>query len=52
LWAITDETFFALSSVVERRGMTVLTAGNGREGMATLGSTLDLAIVLMDIMKP
>ena len=27
---------FALSSVLERRGMTVLTAGTGREAIATL----------------
>ncbi len=43
---------FALSSVLERRGMTVLTAGTGREAIATLESTADLAIVLMDIMMP
>ncbi len=43
---------FALSSVLERRGMTVLTAGTGREAIQTLESTPDLAIVLMDIMMP
>jgi len=43
---------FALSSVLERRGMMVLTAGTGREAIATLESTPDLAIVLMDIMMP
>jgi len=43
---------FALSSVLERRGMTVLTAGTGREAIATVESTSDLAIVLMDIMMP
>jgi CheY-like chemotaxis protein/signal transduction histidine kinase/HAMP domain-containing protein len=43
---------FALSSVLERRGMTVLTAGTGREAIATLDSTPDVAIVLMDIMMP
>jgi CheY-like chemotaxis protein len=43
---------FALSSVLERRGMTVLTAGTGREAIATVESTDDLAIVLMDIMMP
>jgi CheY-like chemotaxis protein/signal transduction histidine kinase len=43
---------FALSSVLERRGMTVLTAGTGREAIATLEATSDLAIVLMDIMMP
>jgi HAMP domain-containing protein/CheY-like chemotaxis protein/signal transduction histidine kinase len=43
---------FALSSVLERRGMTVLTAGTGREAIETLSSTSDVAIVLMDIMMP
>jgi CheY-like chemotaxis protein len=43
---------FALSSVLERRGMTVLTAGTGREAIATLESTPSVAIVLMDIMMP
>jgi CheY-like chemotaxis protein/signal transduction histidine kinase/HAMP domain-containing protein len=43
---------FALSSVLERRGMIVLTAGTGREAIAMLDSTPDLAIVLMDIMMP
>jgi len=43
---------FALSSVLERRGMTVLTAGTGREAIAILDSTPSVAIVLMDIMMP
>jgi CheY-like chemotaxis protein len=43
---------FALSSVLERRGMTVLTAGTGREAISTLESMPDVAIVLMDIMMP
>jgi HAMP domain-containing protein/CheY-like chemotaxis protein/signal transduction histidine kinase len=43
---------FALSSVLERRGMMVLTAGTGREAIKTLESTKDVAIVLMDIMMP
>jgi CheY-like chemotaxis protein len=43
---------FALSSVLERRGMTVLTAGTGREAIAMLDSTPDVALVLMDIMMP
>ena len=42
---------FALSSVLERRGMTVLTAGTGREAIELLEST-DVAIVLMDVMMP
>ncbi|MGH9760394.1 MAG: response regulator, partial [Blastocatellia bacterium] len=43
---------FALSSVLERRGMAVLTAGTGREAIATLEKTPDVAIVLIDIMMP
>jgi CheY-like chemotaxis protein len=43
---------FALSSVLERRGMTVLSAGTGREAIETIEHTTDLAIVLMDIMMP
>ena len=43
---------FALSSVLERRGMTVLTAGTGREAVTMLDATPDVAIVLMDIMMP
>jgi CheY-like chemotaxis protein len=43
---------FALSSVLERRGMTVLTAGTGRQAISMLESTPDVAIVLMDIMMP
>jgi HAMP domain-containing protein/CheY-like chemotaxis protein/signal transduction histidine kinase len=43
---------FALSSVLERRGMDVITAGTGREAIVKLETTPDLAIVLMDIMMP
>jgi CheY-like chemotaxis protein len=43
---------FALSSVLERRGMTVLTASTGREAIALLESIPEVAIVLMDIMMP
>jgi CheY-like chemotaxis protein/signal transduction histidine kinase len=43
---------FALSSVLERRGMSVLSAGTGNEAISILESTQDLAIVLMDIMMP
>jgi HAMP domain-containing protein/CheY-like chemotaxis protein/signal transduction histidine kinase len=43
---------FALSSVLERRGMQVLTATTGKEGIALLEGTPDIAIVLMDIMMP
>ena len=43
---------FALSSVLERHGMDVVTAGNGQEavGKVTDGEHIDL--VLMDIMMP
>jgi CheY-like chemotaxis protein len=43
---------FALSSVLERRGMKVLTASTGSEAVGLLESTPGLAIVLMDIMMP
>jgi HAMP domain-containing protein/signal transduction histidine kinase/DNA-binding response OmpR family regulator len=43
---------FALSSVLERRGMNVLTATTGSEAIAKLESNPDVAIVLMDIMMP
>jgi HAMP domain-containing protein/CheY-like chemotaxis protein/signal transduction histidine kinase len=43
---------FALSSVLERRGMEVLTAGTGHEAIATIDGSDDVAIVLMDIMMP
>ncbi len=43
---------FALSSVLERRGMEVLTATTGSEAIAILESTPGVAIVLMDIMMP
>jgi CheY-like chemotaxis protein len=43
---------FALSSVLERRGMIVLSASTGREAIALLETTSDMAIVLMDIMMP
>ena len=43
---------FALSSVLERRGMRVLTATTGSEAVALVGSHPEIAIVLMDIMMP
>jgi len=43
---------FALSSVLERRGMKVLTATTGNEAITLLEQTPSLAIVLMDIMMP
>jgi CheY-like chemotaxis protein/signal transduction histidine kinase len=43
---------FALSSVLERRGMKVLTATTGEEAIGLVESTPELALVLMDIMMP
>jgi CheY-like chemotaxis protein len=43
---------FALSSVLERRGMNVLTATTGKEAIELIEATTGLAIVLMDIMMP
>ena len=43
---------FALSSVLERRGMHVLTATTGGDAIAQLESEPSVAIVLMDIMMP
>ena len=43
---------FALSSVLERRGMRVLTATTGKEAIKLIESDPHIAIVLMDIMMP
>jgi CheY-like chemotaxis protein len=43
---------FALSSVLERRGMKVVTASTGSEATQMLETTPDVSIVLMDIMMP
>ena len=43
---------FALSSVLERRGMRVLTATTGNEAIKLIESHAGIAIVLMDIMMP
>ncbi|KQX50185.1 MULTISPECIES: HAMP domain-containing protein [unclassified Ensifer] len=43
---------FALSSVLERRGMRVLTATTGSEAIEVLQNEPGVAIVLMDIMMP
>jgi CheY-like chemotaxis protein len=43
---------FALTSVFERRGMEVVFAENGREGIEALKSHPDVSLVLMDIMMP
>jgi signal transduction histidine kinase/ActR/RegA family two-component response regulator len=43
---------FALTSVLERRGMSVVYAENGREGIAALEQNADVDLVLMDVMMP
>ena len=43
---------FALSSVLERHGMRVLTATTGREAIELIESNPEIALVLMDIMMP
>jgi CheY-like chemotaxis protein len=43
---------FALSSVLERRGMRVLTATTGSEAIDVINTDPAVAIVLMDIMMP
>jgi CheY-like chemotaxis protein len=43
---------FALSSVLERHGMKVLTASTGSEAVALLEGTDGVSIVLMDVMMP
>ncbi len=43
---------FALTSVLERHGMSVTFAENGREGLAALKEQPDVDIVLMDVMMP
>jgi CheY-like chemotaxis protein len=43
---------FALSSVLERRGMQVVSATNGMDAVELLESSNDLALVLMDVMMP
>jgi CheY-like chemotaxis protein len=47
-----SRNIFALSSVLERRGMNVKTATTGNEAIDLVQKTDDLAIVLMDIMMP
>jgi CheY-like chemotaxis protein len=43
---------FALTSALERHGMTVVYAENGREGIETLEQNPDVDLILMDIMMP
>jgi HAMP domain-containing protein/CheY-like chemotaxis protein/signal transduction histidine kinase len=47
-----SRNIFALSSVLERRGMHVLTATTGSEAIELIEQRPELAIVLMDIMMP
>jgi CheY-like chemotaxis protein len=51
---VDDDTrnIFALSSVLERRGMRVLTATTGNEAVRLIDSDPSIAIALMDIMMP
>ena len=43
---------FALSNVLEEKGMKVLIGKNGREGVDLLNENKDVDLVLMDIMMP
>ncbi|OLE26995.1 MAG: hybrid sensor histidine kinase/response regulator [Catenulispora sp. 13_1_20CM_3_70_7] len=43
---------FALTSALELQGLTVIYAGNGREGIELLKQNEDVALVLVDIMMP
>jgi HAMP domain-containing protein/signal transduction histidine kinase/CheY-like chemotaxis protein len=43
---------FALTSVLESRGMEVVFAENGREGVEVLAANDDVALILMDLMMP
>jgi len=47
-----SRNIFALSSVLERHGMKVLTATTGNEAVALIDAPNEIAIVLMDIMMP
>jgi CheY-like chemotaxis protein/HAMP domain-containing protein len=43
---------FAITSVLEERGLNVISAGNGREGIDRLKSHPEINLVLMDVMMP
>jgi CheY-like chemotaxis protein len=43
---------FTLSSLLERRGMNVISASNGEEAIRHIESNPGLSLVLMDIMMP
>ena len=43
---------FALTSVLEEHGMTVVSAGNGRDALRIMATQIAIDMVLMDIMMP
>jgi CheY-like chemotaxis protein len=43
---------FAMTSVLEKQEMTVVSAENGQAAIELLARTLDVDIVLMDVMMP
>jgi CheY-like chemotaxis protein len=43
---------FAISAVLEDKGLTIIAAKNGKEGIDKLFKNLDIDLVLMDIMMP
>jgi signal transduction histidine kinase/DNA-binding response OmpR family regulator/HAMP domain-containing protein len=43
---------FALTSVLEEHGMTVVSAGNGRDALRIMATQSPIDLVLMDIMMP
>ena len=47
-----NRNIYALKTTLEKRGMDVLVAYNGRECLDILDGTTDLDVILMDIMMP
>jgi len=43
---------YALTTVLERHGVNIFTAGNGKDALEILKKTPDMDCVLMDIMMP
>jgi CheY-like chemotaxis protein len=43
---------FAMSSILERHGMEVITAGTGQEAVEKVAADQDIDLVMMDIMMP